>query len=276
MWSTGVYGWSQVAQREGWGWPDGMAKAMGLAKSAGLDAWEPFGENAEAVRRAAKLAEEAGLATPSMYAGGILHDEGAAAIVEGIVEAARAARDHGTRVVVVNPNPIRWGGPENKSDAQLRTQAAHLQRLGERLRDLGLALAYHTHDPEMRAAAREFHHMLVATDPAVVKLCFDAHWIYRGAEDSNVAMLDIARLYGDRVVHMHLRQSHGGVWSETIGDGDVDYPALVEVLRERGARPLLVLERAIEKGTPSTMPWEDAERRSLAYLRDAFAPLTRP
>ena len=49
-----------------------------------------------------------------------------------------------------------------------------------------------------------------------MKLCLDTHWIYRGAGNSNVALFDILKLYGDRVVSLHLRQSVGGVWSETL------------------------------------------------------------
>ncbi|OHB77560.1 MAG: hypothetical protein A2Z25_14480 [Planctomycetes bacterium RBG_16_55_9] len=64
---------------------------------------------------------------------------------------------------VTNPSPIRWGGPENKDDVQLRVQAAALEKLGRELRAIGLILSYHNHDIELRNAAREFHHMMVGS-----------------------------------------------------------------------------------------------------------------
>jgi inosose dehydratase len=122
----------------------------------------------------------------------------------------------------------------------------------------------------MRAAAREFHHMLLGTDPAYVGLCLDAHWIYRGAENSLVALTDIINLYADRIKLLHLRQSHNGVWSETCETGDIDYARIATILRARGVRPLLVLEQALELGTPSTLGAVAAYQRSRSYIAQVF------
>ena len=54
------------------------------------------------------------------------------------------------------------------------------------------------------------------------------------------------KLYGQRVTELHLRQSKNNVWSETFGDGDIDYRALWKTLREKGVNPLLVLEQGPE------------------------------
>ena len=70
-------------------------------------------------------------------------------------------------------------------------QAEALDKLGARLKQMRLILAYHNHDAELRNAAREFHHMMLGTDPALVTLCLDAHWIYRGAGNSAVALFDM-------------------------------------------------------------------------------------
>ncbi len=49
----------------------------------------------------------------------------------------------GTSIVVTNPSAIRWGGPEDKTDAQLRLQAPSLDQPGAELRKLDMTLAYH-------------------------------------------------------------------------------------------------------------------------------------
>ncbi len=109
-----------------------------------------------------------------------------------------------------------------------------MNRLGAELKKIGLTLAYHNHDMELREAAREFHHMMLGTDPANVTLCLDSHWVYRGSGNSQIALFDIVKLYGSRVSELHLRQSKDGVWTEALGDGDIDYRAFASALRRRG------------------------------------------
>jgi len=123
----------------------------------------------------------------------------------------------------------------------------------------------------LRNAAREFHHMMVGTDPAYVTLCLDAHWIYRGAGNSAVALFDILKLYGSRITELHLRQSKDNIWSETFEDGDINYRRLAKHLLDIDVRPHIVLEQAVEKGTPKTMETIDAFRQSSKYARRIFA-----
>ena len=135
---------------------------------------------------------------------------------------------------------------------------------------MGLTLAYHNHAIELREAAREFHHMMVGTDPAYVTLCLDAHWVYRGAGNSQVALFDVVKLYGSRITELHLRQSKDGIWTETLCDGDIDYPLLAKRLLKIGIRPHIVLEQAVEKGTRKTMTPVEAFRKSSKYTRGLF------
>ena len=91
----------------------------------------------------------------------------------------------------------------------------------ERLQAMSMTLAYHNHDMEMRCSAREFHHMMLGTDPELVTLCLDAHWIYRGSEDSSVALFDIVKLYVKRISEFHIRQKRqsgldGGLFAMAI------------------------------------------------------------
>lgn len=82
------------------------------------------------------------------------------------------------------------------------------------------------------------------------------------------------KLYGDRITELHIRQSKGGTWTEVLGPGDIDYPALVAALAEMDVGPHVVLEQAVEEGTPHTLDarwW--THRRSLDYLREVFTPL---
>jgi inosose dehydratase len=123
----------------------------------------------------------------------------------------------------------------------------------------------------MRNAAREFHHMMLATDPEHVSLCLEAHWLYRGAGNSQQAMFDIMRLYGKRIAEVHLRQSKNGIWTETFGEGDIDYTRFAKELSALKLRPHLVLEQCIEKQSPDTLDAVAAHRQDVQYASRVFA-----
>jgi hypothetical protein len=180
-------------------WEAALPEVLAQVVEAGIPGWEPSFQDVSEVGPLAELLKRYGLRMRSFYVGGEMHTAAADQTIARMLTIARAAVQAGAEVAVVNPNPIQWGAAENKTDAQLEAQAQALDTLGREFRALGLTLAYHTHDAEMRASAREFHHMLLATDPAHVSLCLDTHWIYRGAENSQVALRDITRLYGARI-----------------------------------------------------------------------------
>ena len=244
-----------------------------LIRQAGLNALEPMAASADQIKKVGSVLRQLGLGMPSIYVNSVLYEpRQAEESIRKIVAIAKAAKPFGTRIIVTNPSPIRWGGQEAKTDKQLIFQAKSLNRLGKVLKEQGITLAYHNHDIELRNAAREFHHMMVGTHPQWVSLCLDAHWIYRGSGNSQVALFDVVELYGDRIVELHLRQSHHGIWSEGFtAEGDIDYRRLFRRLREKGVRPLWVMEQAVEKGTPHTMDTLTCFRKSTEAIRQLIA-----
>ena len=238
--------------------------------ACGMNGLEPGLGSADQVGGLFAQLSKHGLELRSIYTGSSLVE--AASVdreIARIVALAKRAKEVGTKIIVTNPSPLP--NRQGKTDAQLRTQAAALNKLGHELAALGVKLAYHNHDVELQFAAREFHHMMLGTDPDALWLCLDVHWVYRGAGHSQVALFDVLKLYGRRVCELHLRQSKGNVWSEVFGDGDIDYRAVARKLREAGVCPLLVLEQGPEGTTPQTLTVEEVHRRSVAYVRQIFA-----
>jgi len=270
--ATNTYPWGTFASRDGGTFTVHSDEALATIASAGFSGYEPAVNDVKELDGLAARLEAHDLDMRSLYVNSSLHDESAAAAsIEQVVAIARRALEIGTRIIVTNPSPIRWMGPENKTDAQIRSQAIALDRLGRELRALGITLAYHNHDAELRLGAREFHHMLTATDPANVTFCLDAHWVFRGCGDSQVALFDVLEHYGERIVELHLRQSRGGVWTEVFSaDGDVDYARLSAWLQTHNVKPRLTLEQAVEKGSPKTVDAVTAHRQGLAVVRDVF------
>jgi inosose dehydratase len=266
------YSWTVFYRRENRDFNQELDTGLDDLVASGLDGYEPAVSNPQEIDRLGPLLKKHGIEMRSLYVNSVLHEpDKADASIEAILTIAQKAKEIGAQIIVTNPSPIRWGGPENKNDTQLKFQAASLEKLGRRLKQIGLTLAYHNHDIELRNAAREFHHMMLGTDPAYVTLCLDAHWIYRGAGNSQVALFDVLKLYGLRITELHLRQSRDNIWSETFGDGDIDYRALARYLLEINIRPHLVLEQGVETGTPKTMGTVEAFQKSSQYAREVFA-----
>lgn len=264
------YVWGVFYQREGRDFAASLDSGLAEAAASGLDGFEPGGD--EQLDQMTSLLRKHELEMRSLYVNSTLHDAGQAdKSIEAVLAAAMKAKAAGTRIIVTNPSPIQWGGSQNKTDEQLRTQAAAMNELGAALRKMGLTLAYHNHDIELRNAAREFHHMMVGTDPANVTLCLDAHWVYRGAGNSQVALFDVLELYGPRISELHLRQSRNNIWTEVFGPGDIDYERLAGHLLKIGVKPLLVLEQAVENGSSNTMKALEASRESVLYARQLFS-----
>ncbi len=245
------------------------------AKS-GFKAFEPSFESVEEVEKLAPIVKKYGIVVPSFYVNSVLHDtyEAKKSLDKALEIAKTAKKLLNTKIVVTNPSPIAWNGPEVKDDAQLVEQAKNLNQLGQELRKMGMTLSYHTHDMEMRAGAREFHHMMLNTEPANVSFCMDVHWIYRGSGNSQLAVFDVLKLYGKRITEMHIRQSRDGIWLESFQPtGDIDYNRVAVELKNMGITPHLVMEQCLEKESTNEQTAIDAHRQDLAQARETFNTL---
>jgi inosose dehydratase len=266
------WNWSVFYRREKRDFAQSLEAGLAEVARSGMDGFEPGAGSPDQLEQLGPVLKKHGLEMRSLYCGSTLHDpQQAQKSIETVVAVAQKAKSLGTKIIVTNPSPLRSGGSKDKDDRQLRLQAESLDKLGAQLRAMGLVLAYHNHDVELRNAAREFHHMLLGTDPKNLALCLDCHWVYRGAGNSQVALFDVLRLYGPRVVELHLRQSVGNVWSETFGPGDIDYPAVAKYLAEIGVKPHLVLEQGPEAATPHTMDAIESHRKGRACVEQVFA-----
>jgi inosose dehydratase len=235
-------------------------------KNAGLDSLEVAPGSVENAATIGKRLADAGLAMHSIYASSNLHDENTAdKEVARLLELGEKAKAFGTVILVFNP-----AAKQGKSDVELIRQSKSMDILGAGLKKIGITLAFHYHTTELEFGGREFHHVLCGTDPANVSLCFEQHWSYRASGNSQVAVFDHLKLYGDRSVEVHLRQSKGNVWTETFGDGDIDNVRLAAGLKKLPKMPYMVIEQAPENGTPKTLSPAEVLRQSAEYVRRVF------
>lgn len=261
--------WINMYGRHGKNFNADLDAGLAEVKRSGMDGLEAMLGSPAAAEQMIPLLKKHGLEMRSFYSGATLHDPAAAdASIEQVAATAAKAKELiDVRICVVNPSPL--GGKE-KTDEQLATQAKAMTRLGAALAEHGVTLAYHFHAPAWKSQGREFYNMMDQTDPKLVQLCLDTHWVYRGSGNNADRVYEVVDRYGSRVAELHLRQSKDGIWTETMTDGDIDYVKVAADLKKQGVKPLLVLEQAVEKGTPDTMDALESHRRSRAYVEKVF------
>ena len=260
---SNIYGWGQYAQRDKK--PLDVQVVLSALRDAGYDYLETnmnVGQPDENGKFAEQLKAK-GLQPVSLYTGARVHEAAKAEeAVAKILAAAKVCRQSGFQVISCNADPI---GRE-KTDEELKTQAAALSELGEGLNALDMKLGVHHHLPEMANHAREFHYDFDHTKPTVVGWCYDVHWVWKGG----VMPPDALKQYGDRVVTWHLRQSRDGVWWEELDTGDVDYAAVAEYARAHNLPRRFTVELAIEGGTKITRTVVENHRRCREFVRKVF------
>ncbi|MCX6625035.1 MAG: sugar phosphate isomerase/epimerase, partial [Acidobacteria bacterium] len=186
-----------------------------------------------------QLVKEYGFEVPDTYTGGRLNEEAAAL---RLIETACRQADKASK-----PKHGR------KSDEELNLQARMMNRLGEALKRRGVSLLVHQHSPEMAENAREWRWVLRNTDPKLVSFNLDLDWVLRGG-GSPLELLEEA---GARLASTHIRSSRKGVWSESVGEGDIDYAAVAAWMRKHEFSGYLTAELAYEDETKVTRPLEE-------------------
>jgi inosose dehydratase len=269
---TNGFRWSQHYNALGRKPVDYFDEALHAAARAGIQTWEALGlaDDAEAAALARAL-QSSGLRAHTLYVNCRLHEPDWRVAIERTLSEARRGIALGVRVICSNPEPVQWGGPQDKTDDALKRQLEAIRLLTERMRAEGAELAYHVHDAELRNGAREMHHMLINTEDIGMGFGFDPHWVYRGCGNSQIAVDDVLKLYGHRINLLHIRQSVNGTWTETLQDGDVDFRPLFTLLKQRGYAGVINVELGFEPGVPETLGMEESHRRSVAWLTTQWA-----
>ena len=239
----------------------------------GINGLEPGLGSADQVGPLAAQLKKHGLELRSIYTGSALDDRAKVGKeIDRIVALAKSAKDAGTRIIVTNPSPLP--NRQGKSDEQLKTQAAALDKLGHELAAVGVTLAYHNHDVELQHAAREFHHMMLGTDPRAEPVSRRPLGLPR-CRPFPGGIVRRRQTLRPRIAELHLRQSTGHVWSETFGDGDIDYRELVKRLVEAGVRPLVVLDKVPRRERRRRWEPPPCIGASVGYVREVFGCLAR-
>jgi inosose dehydratase len=182
-----------------------------------------------------------------------------------------------------DPIRTRYAGritPEQgMSNAQWERFAAGANRIAHAVqRETGLRTVFHHHIGTWVETPEETATFLSLTDPDVIGLCFDTgHYRFGGGNP-----VEGLRRHADRVWHVHFKdhdprvaeQSRRNEWNAIqsvehgvfceLGRGDVDFPAIVQQLKDMNYAGWIVVEQDVLPGMGT--PKESAQRNR-DYLR---------
>jgi len=168
----------------------------------------------------------------------------------------------GGRTLGASVGPIRWGMKIPKTEQQLDDQADLLRRLIGLCEQHGVVLNLHNHTYEVEDGMHDLKGTL-ARIPGV-KLGPDVNWLVRAGVDPAAFI----RQFGGQIVFIHLRdQARDGRWVEAMGEGDADFVAVGQALREIGFEGDAVIELAHENGFEPTRPLRESLKISREFVR---------
>jgi sugar phosphate isomerase/epimerase len=98
-----------------------------------------------------------------------------------------------------------------------------------------------------------------------IKLGPDLNWLIRGGVDP----VDFINTYGDKIVYMHIRdQTKDGTWTEAVGEGVTDFPAIARALEEINFKGEVAIELASH--VPPKKEMRENWKASREYVREVF------
>jgi sugar phosphate isomerase/epimerase len=97
-----------------------------------------------------------------------------------------------------------------------------------------------------------------------VKLGPDLNWLLR----AGINPVDFLREFRKQIVFMHLRdQLANGKWPESMGEGNVNFKEIADVLKEINFEGDAIIELAHENGFVRTRPLKESLKMSRDYMR---------
>ena len=258
---VGGHPWVYAARQPGYDTSPVLDEIFADMSAAGLDGIELMHDvlrGQGAVARLGGLVETYGLPLIGASFGGCFWNrDGQAEVVEDARLIVPRLADLGGRTLGVSVGRC----PTPKTAAELDTQAETLKQVIEICAAHNVVLNLHNHTYEVEDDLRDLNGTLERVPEA--RLGPDLNWCLRGGIDPAAFI----RRFGDRIVFLHLRdECADGRWSESVGEGDMDYAAIGQALRDVCFRGDVVIELAHERGFVPTRSLRESLRMSREYI----------
>ena len=149
-----------------------------------------------------------------------------------------------------------------KTEDEFDNQAALLRKLISLGEKKGIVLNLHNHTAEVENNMYDLRGTLKRIPD--VKLGPDLNWLLR----AGINPVDFLREYRKQIVFMHLRdQLSNGKWPESMGEGNVNFREIADVMKEINFQGDAIIELAHENGFVRTRPLKESLKMSRDFMR---------
>lgn len=149
-----------------------------------------------------------------------------------------------------------------KTEKEFDTQALLLKKIISLGEKKGIVLNLHNHTAEVRNNMFDLRGTLKRIPD--IKLGPDLNWLLR----ADINPLDFLREFRKQIVFLHLRdQLRNGKWPESMGEGNVNFKEIADVLKEINFEGDAIIELAHESGFILTRPLKESLKMSREYMK---------
>lgn len=155
-------------------------------------------------------------------------------------------------------------------DAKRKKTEEELDAQAELLKKIVVVCSKHAVEPNLHNHTFELIDGLydfkgtIARVPEL-KLGPDINWLIRGGVDP----VWFIKTYGHKMVYMHIRdQDAQGKWTEVVGEGVTDFPAIAKALKQINYKGKAAIELAFDK--PPVHPVKEDWKNSRKYVKKVF------
>jgi sugar phosphate isomerase/epimerase len=149
-----------------------------------------------------------------------------------------------------------------KTEAEFDNQAELLRKLVSLGEKNGIVLNLHNHTAEVKDNMYDLRGTLKRIPD--IKLGPDLNWLLR----AGIKPVDFLREFRKQIVFMHLRdQLTDGKWPESMGEGNVNFREIADVLTEINFDGDAIIELAHENGFVRTRPLKESLKMSRDFMK---------
>jgi sugar phosphate isomerase/epimerase len=150
-----------------------------------------------------------------------------------------------------------------KTEAELDAQADLLRKVLLVCAKNNIAPNLHNHTFEVVNGMHDLKGTLARIPD--IPLGPDLNWLVRGGVDP----VWFIKTYGRQMVYMHIRdQDAAGKWTEVVGEGVIDFPAIAKALKDINYSGKAAIELAFDK--PPVNPLREDWKKSRQYVKEVF------
>jgi sugar phosphate isomerase/epimerase len=135
---------------------------------------------------------------------------------------------------------------------------------GEICRKNGIRFAYHNHDYSFKDLSGQFPQdvMMQNTDPALVDFEMDIYWVVTAGQDPEAWLKKYPNRFRACHVKDRIKNSTEHDASCVLGEGSIDYPAILKTAKAEGMQYYIVEHERYDNTTPLKAVEADA-----AYMK---------